>query len=75
MDGARGLDRIERPPGCRINPPAGNCFYSDAVQFDDLLIIRYQFGLRGDSLIANAVAPNATRKTSNAIEDYLGTLP
>jgi len=41
---------------------------------DGLLIIRYLFGLRGDALIAGAVAPLATRTTAEAIESYLQSL-
>ena len=41
---------------------------------DGLLVIRYLFGLRGASLIANAVDPAATRKTAAEIEAYLQTL-
>ena len=41
---------------------------------DGLLIIRYLFGLRGDSLIAGAVGPGATRKTNVAIEAYIQPL-
>ena len=41
---------------------------------DGLLITRYLFGLRGNSLILNAVAPLAPRSTAQAIEDYILTL-
>ena len=41
---------------------------------DGLLIIRYLFGLRGDALIAGALAPTATRTTAPAIESYLANL-
>ena len=41
---------------------------------DGLLIIRYLFGLRGNSLIAGAIDPSATRTTTDAIEAYLQTL-
>jgi len=41
---------------------------------DGLLIIRYLFGLRGSSLIAGAVSPQATRTTAAAIEAYIQTL-
>ncbi|MEO8137661.1 MAG: hypothetical protein ABI831_27225, partial [Betaproteobacteria bacterium] len=38
---------------------------------DGLLIIRYLFGLRGNSLIAGAVGPGASRITAPAIETML----
>lgn len=38
---------------------------------DGLLIIRYLFGFRGDVLIADAVAGDATRTTVNDIETYI----
>lgn len=43
---------------------------------DGLLIVRYLFGLRGDALIAGAVAGGAPRNISAAIEAYIrGLLP
>jgi hypothetical protein len=41
---------------------------------DGLLTLRYLFGLQGEVLIDGVVAPNATRKTSEAIEAHLETL-
>jgi hypothetical protein len=41
---------------------------------DGLLIIRYLFGLRGNSLVAGAVDPLATRKTASEIESYIQSL-
>ncbi len=41
---------------------------------DGLLLIRWQFGLTGPSLIANAVNAGATRTTAPAIEAYLKQL-
>lgn len=38
---------------------------------DGLLILRYLFGLRGEALIGNVVANDATRTTAAAIEAYL----
>jgi hypothetical protein len=38
---------------------------------DGLLIIRYLFGLRGASLIAGAVGPNAIRATAATIETQI----
>jgi hypothetical protein len=38
---------------------------------DGLLITRYLFGFRGDTLIADAVAPDANRSTAADIEAYL----
>jgi len=44
------------------------------VLADGLLLLRYLFGLRGDPLIANAVAPDATRKTAAEISTYIDSL-
>ena len=41
---------------------------------DGLLTLRYLFGLRGDILINDVLAVDATRTTSDAIEAYLETL-
>jgi len=41
---------------------------------DGLLILRYLFGLRGDALLPNAVAPGATRTTPEQIESWLQSL-
>ena len=41
---------------------------------DGLLILRYLFGLRGDSLIQGAFVPGAPRNTAMLIESYLATL-
>jgi hypothetical protein len=41
---------------------------------DALLILRYAFGSRGDSLTNNAVATNCQRCTANEIEAYIGSL-
>ena len=41
---------------------------------DGLLLIRYLFGLRGQTLISGAIGPGATRTTSAQIEPYLQTL-
>ena len=38
---------------------------------DGLLIIRYLFGFRGQTLIADAVAPDCTRCTAPEIEEYI----
>ena len=38
---------------------------------DGLLLIRYLFDFRGESLISNAVYVNATRKTAAEIEAYI----
>jgi len=38
---------------------------------DALILLRYLFGLREESLIAGAVANNASRSTSNTIEQYI----
>jgi hypothetical protein len=44
------------------------------VSTDGLLIARYLFGLRGASLIAGAIGPNAIRTTAAAIETQIQTL-
>ena len=41
---------------------------------DGLIVLRYLFGLRGDSLVAGVVASNATRISHEAIEAHLETL-
>ena len=41
---------------------------------DGLLVLRYLFGLTGNSLIAGVVAEDATRKTAGEIEAHLETL-
>ena len=41
---------------------------------DGLLILRYLFDFRGDTLLQSAVAKNAKRKTAKAIEAYLDKL-
>ena len=41
---------------------------------DGLLILRYSFGLTGDSLIVGVVAEDATRNTAEEIEAHLATL-
>jgi hypothetical protein len=38
---------------------------------DCLLLLRYAFGLRGDNLIGNAVASDATRTSAEEIEAYI----
>jgi hypothetical protein len=38
---------------------------------DGLLLLRYLFGLSGESLIAAAVQTNANRSTSDEIEEYI----
>ena len=46
---------------------------SDALT-DGLMLIRYLFGLRGQSLIAGAIAAGATRTTAAQIEQYIQSL-
>ena len=41
---------------------------------DGLMILRYLFGLRGDSLTLGAMGQGAARNTSALIEAYIGTL-
>lgn len=38
---------------------------------DGLIILRYLFDFRGDSLINNAISPDANRTSSSEIEEYL----
>jgi len=38
---------------------------------DGLLVLRYLFGIHGETLINNVIAPDATRITSSEIEAYL----
>ena len=40
---------------------------------DGLLLLRYLFGLKGDSLVAGSLATDATRTTSQEIEQYLAS--
>ena len=41
---------------------------------DGLMLLRYLFNLRGDSLIAGAVKNGATRTSSADIEDYIQSM-
>ena len=41
---------------------------------DELMILRYLFGLRGQSLIGGAIGSGATRTTAAAIETYIQSL-
>jgi len=41
---------------------------------DGLMLLRYMFGLRGESLISGAVAVNAIRTTATDIEEYIESL-
>jgi len=75
-------------PGAQRSDPASITSYLDGMRTaldvdgngtpdaltDVLLILRYLFGLRGDSLIAGAVDAQATRKTAPDIETYIQTL-
>ncbi len=47
---------------------------SSDAHTDGLLLIRYLFGLRGNSLIAGAVDPLGNRKTAPEIESYIQSL-
>ena len=38
---------------------------------DGLILLRYMFGLRGETLIADTVSPTATRNTHTAITQYI----
>ena len=41
---------------------------------DGILVLRYMFGLRGQSLIQGAIGAGATRTTAAEIESYLSSL-
>ena len=41
---------------------------------DGLLVLRYLFGLRGDTLITGVISPNAVRSSASDIEQYLSNL-
>jgi hypothetical protein len=52
------------------NADIDNSSQIDALT-DGLLLLRYLFGLKGDSLIAAAVSETAERSTATAIESYI----
>ena len=67
---------LASPSSCGINIPNADIDGNgtqDALT-DGLLILRYSFGLTGDSLIGGVVAEDATRTTAEEIEAYLATL-
>ena len=67
---------LASPSSCGINIPNADIDGNgtqDALT-DGLLLLRYSFGLTGDSLISGVVAADATRKTAEEIEAYLETL-
>ena len=67
---------LASPSSCGINIPNADIDGNgtqDALT-DGLLILRYSFGLTGDSLISGVVAEDATRTTAEEIEAYLATL-
>ena len=67
---------LASPSSCGINIPNADVDGNgtqDALT-DGLLILRYSFGLTGDSLISGVVAEDATRTTAEEIEAYLATL-
>ena len=41
---------------------------------DGLLILRYLFGLRGDSLVTQVIGTGAARNSSESIEDYVKSI-
>ena len=41
---------------------------------DGLLILRYLFGLRGDSLVTQVIGTGAARNSSGSIEDYIKSI-
>jgi hypothetical protein len=67
---------LASPSSCGIDIPNADIDGNgtqDALT-DGLLILRYSFGLTGDSLIGGVVAEDATRTTAEEIEAYLATL-
>jgi hypothetical protein len=52
------------------NADIDNSSQVDALT-DGLLLLRYLFGLRGDSLIEDVVSETAERSTAIAIESYI----
>ena len=67
---------LASPSSCGISIPNADIDGNgtqDALT-DGLLILRYSFGLTGDSLISGVVAEDATRTTAEEIEAYLETL-
>lgn len=67
---------LASPSSCGISIPNADIDGNgtqDALT-DGLLILRYSFGLTGDSLISGVVAEDATRTTAEEIEAYLATL-
>ncbi len=72
---AQGTDPLSAfscPEGCANLDIDGSGNY-DALT-DGLVTLRYLFGLRGDVLIADVIAPNASRSTAAEIEAYLQAL-
>ena len=44
------------------------------MDVQETVILRYLFGLEGDTLMAGVIAQNATRVTAAEIEDHLAGL-
>ena len=63
LGGGRGIRQLRVPEGYG-NGEVG-------ALTDGLLLIRYLFDFRGESLISNAVDANATRKTAADIVAYI----
>lgn len=61
------------PPGSTLNVDKSTASPYDPLT-DGLLIQRYMFGLRGEALTADAVAPSALRNDPVAIANYLDNM-
>jgi hypothetical protein len=59
-----------------VNPSTLDVDGSGDIQplTDGLLVLRYEFGFRGATLVTGAVGPNCTRCTAPAIEAYLASV-
>ncbi len=63
------LSQVVNPPTLDVDASSGATKYD--VGTDGLLILRYLFGLTGNSLVAGVVGPTATRTGAAAITAYL----
>ena len=73
-DAAYAAICADLPPAGTLDVDASNAATKYDALTDGLLILRYLFGLRGNSLIAGAIGPLATRTTAPAIEVRIETL-
>ena len=85
--GSALVNNAVNPQGQRITAPQITAFLEDMgtgldvdadgssqALTDGILILRYMAGFQGDTLINNAVGPDATRSSAAEIEAYLDTL-